>query len=119
MNTTLKSLEYTLERNDNYVELTYDAESSQAFETILDTFKYSDCIIPKWVGKHDTRYVYNEEPFALEFFVRNRYLKFKSEQEAKFFVYLLERHINTIRQLDLNYNIDNITKEVNNYNEIN
>ncbi len=118
MKTALKSLEYTLECNDNYVEFTYDAENSQVFETILDTFRYKDCKLPKWVSKYDTKYVYNEEPFALDFFIKNRYLKFESEQEAKFFAYLLERHINTIRQLDLNYNIDNITKEVNNYNEI-
>lgn len=118
MNTELKSLEYTIECNNNHVKFTYDAENSQVFETILDTFKYKDCKLPKWVGKYDTRYVYNEEPFALDFFMKNRYLKFESEQEAKFFAYLLERHINTIRQLDLNYNIDNAAKEVNNYNGI-
>lgn len=118
MKTELKSLEYTIECNDKYVELTYDAENSQVFETILDTFSYKDCRLPKWIGKYDTRYVYNAEPFALEFFMKNRELEFKSEHEAKFFAYLLEQHINTIRQLDLNYNIDNITKEVNNYNEI-
>lgn len=118
MNTKLKSLEYALEYNDNYVEFTYDAENSQVFETILDTFKYTDCRLPKWVSKYDTRYVHNEEPYAPDFFVKNRYLKFKSEHEAKFFAYLLEQRINTIRQLDLNYNIDNAAKEVNNYNEI-
>lgn len=118
MKTTLKSLEYTIECNGKHVEFTYDAENSQVFEIILDTFRYKDCKLPKWVSKYDTKHVYNAEPFALDFFIKNRYLKFESEQEAKFFAYLLERHINTIRQLDLNYNIDNITKEVNNYNEI-
>lgn len=114
MKTIIKSLEYTLEFNDNYIDFAYDAENSQVFETILDTFKYSDCRLPKWVGKYDARCVYNEEPFNLELFVKNRYLKFKSEQEAKFFAYLLEQHISTIKQLDLNYNIDDLAKEVNN-----
>lgn len=119
MKTESKSLEYTIECKNNHVEFTYDAENSQVFETILDTFKYEDCRLPKWVCKYNTKYVYNEEPFGLDFFVKNRYLKFKSEQEAKFFEYLLEQRINTIRQLDLNYNIDNTDKGVNNYNEIN
>ena len=118
MKTELKPLEFTLKHIDNFLDFAYSAESAQVFERILDTFKYEDCRLPKWVSKYDTKYVYNEEPFALDFFVKNRYLKFKSEQEAKFFAYLLEQHINTIKQLDLNYNIDNITKEVNNYNEI-
>lgn len=118
MKTTLKSLEYTIKCNGKHVELTYNAENSQVFETILDTFRYKDYKLPKWVSKYDTRCVFNEEPFALDFFMKNRYLKFESEQEAKFFAYLLEQHINTIRQLDLNYNIDNAAKEVNNYNEI-
>lgn len=118
MKTTLKSLEYTLEHIDNYVELTYDAENSQVFEAILDTFKYKDCRPARWISKYDTRTFYHSEPIALDFFMKNRYLKFKSEQEAKFFAYIIEQRINTIKQLDLNYNIDNAIKEVNNYNEI-
>ena len=119
MKTTLKSLEYTIEYNGKHVEFTYDAENSQVFETILDTFRYKDCKLPKWVSKYDTKCVYNEEPIVIEFFMKNRDLEFKSEHEAKFFAYLLEQHINTIRQLDLNYNIDNVTKEVNNLNGTN
>ena len=118
MKTKQKSLEFTLEHIDNFLEFTYSTEGAQIFEAILDTFKYEDCRPIRWISKYDTRIFYHNEPVALDFFMKNRYLKFESEQEAKFFAYLLERHINTIRQLDLNYNIDNITKEVNNYNEI-
>lgn len=114
MKTELKPLEFTLKHIDNFLDFAYSAESAQVFEAILDTFCYNDCRLPKWIGKYDSRYVYNEEPFATEFFMKNRYLKFKSEQEAKFFAYILEQHINTIKRLDLNYNIDNAAKEVNN-----
>lgn len=118
MKATFKSLEYTIECKKNHVEFTYDANNTQLFESILDTFCYNDCRLPKWVSKYDARYVHNEEPFVIEFFMKNRDLEFKSEHEAKFFAYILEHCINTIRQLDLNYNIDNAAKEVNNYNEI-
>ena len=120
---TMKSLDFTLEYASNYAEFEYEANNAQPFETILDTFDYSDISTIEWKSKYNKYVSYNHEPHCLDGFRKHRRLEFKSEEHIKFFLYLLNNYIDNIKQLQINYDIDenndnNTTEEVNSYNEI-
>lgn len=117
MITTLKPLDFTLEYNDNRAELSYDASNVQPFETILDTFDYEDVDTPEWKSKYNQYVMYNYEPFCPDGFKKHRYLKFKSEQHVKFFLHLLNKHIDNIKQAQISYNTNDANKEINSYDE--
>ena len=106
MKTKLKSLEYTLEYHNNNAELTYEATNVEPFETILDTFEYVDSDITEWKSKYNDYVVYDYEPFCAEGFLKRRYLKFKSEQHIKFFLHLLDKHLDNIKQAQISYNTE-------------
>lgn len=106
----LKPLEYTLEYASNYAEFTYEASNVQPFETILDTFDYKDTIETEWRSKYYEHISYNHEPYCLESFMKHRRLEFKSEEHIKFFLYLLGKHLNNIKQAQVSYNTEEIKK---------
>lgn len=116
MTVTLKPLEFTLEYNSNRAELSYDAGNVQPFETILDTFEYKDFDNTEWKSKYNHYVVYDYEPFCSDGFMKHRYLEFKSEQHVKFFLHLLTKHIDNIKQAQISYNTN---REINNYDETN
>ncbi len=104
MATKLKPLEYTLEYHDNNAEFTYEATNSEPFEIILDTFKYKDADPIEWRSKYNHYVVYDYEPFCPDEFLKCRYLEFESEQHIKFFLYLLDKHLDNIKQAQISYN---------------
>ena len=106
MKTKLKPLEYTLAYHDNNAEFTYEATNTEPFETILDTFDYVDSKPTEWKSKYNSYVVYDYEPFCAEGFLKRRYLKFKSEQHIKFFLHLLDKHLDNIKQAQISYNTD-------------
>lgn len=114
MTVTLKPLEFTLEYNSNRAELSYDANNVQPFETILDTFEYKDFDNTEWISKYNHYIVYDYEPFCVDGFKKHRHLEFKSEQHVKFFLHLLTKHIDNIKQAQISYNTN---REINNYDE--
>ena len=121
--TTMKPLNFTIEYFGNQAALAYEASNVQPFETILDTFDYKDIGEIEWRSKYNNYIIMINEPHCLDGFMKHRRLKFKSEEHIKFFLYLLNNYIDNIKQLQINYDTDdndnnNITEEVNNYNEI-
>ena len=123
MTTYMKPLDFTIEYFGNQAALAYEASNAQPFETILDTFDYKDIGVIEWKSKYNKYVSYNHEPHCLDSFMKHRRLKFKSEEHIKFFLYLLNNYIDNIKQLQINYDMDenndnNTTEEVNSYNEI-
>lgn len=119
MKTILKPLEYTLEYNDNNAELTYEATNIEPFEAILNTFEYVDSDATEWRSKYNDYIIYGYEPFCANGFLKRRYLKFKSKQHIKFFLFLLDKHLDNIKQAQMSYDTNNATKEIKNHDEIN
>lgn len=117
MKTKLKPLEYTLEYHNNNAEFTYEATNVEPFETILDTFEYVDSNTTEWKSKYNSYVIYDYEPFCVEGFLKRRYLKFKSEQHIKFFLFLLNKHLDNIKQAQISYNTNDANKEINSYDE--
>lgn len=113
---TLKPLEYILEHSNNYAEFTYDANNVEPFETILNSFEYKDTDAIEWKSKYNSYVVYDYEPYCVEGFLKCRYLEFKSEQHIKFFLYLLDKHIDNIKQAQVSYNTN---REIISHDEIN
>ena len=117
--TTMKPLNFTIEYTSNYAEFAYEAANAQPFETILDTFDYKDIGEIEWQSKYNKYVKYDYEPFIIDGFMKHRRLEFKSEEHIKFFLYLLNNYIDNIKQLQINYDMnDDTTEEVNSYNEI-
>ena len=121
--TTMKPLNFTIEYASNYAEFAYEASNAQPFETILDTFDYKDIREVEWQNKYNKYVSCHHEPHIPDNFMKHRRLEFKSEEHIKFFLYLLNNYIDNIKQLQINYDIDenndnNTTEEVNSYNEI-
>lgn len=117
--TTSKPLNFTIEYSDNLAVFAYEASNVQPFETILETFDYKDIRGIEWKSKYNKYVKYDFEPFCCDDFIKCRRLKFKSKEHIKFFLYLLNDHIDNIKQLQMDYNTNNnsnIIKEVNDYN---
>lgn len=119
MKTKLKPLEYTLEYSNNHAEFVYDANNVEPFETILDTFDYKDTDRTEWISKYNHYVIYDYEPFCTEGFLKRRYLEFKSEQHIKFLLYLLDKHLDNIKQAQLSYNTNDVNREIISHDEIN
>lgn len=101
--------EYTIEQYSDksfemsILKLVHSADEKEPFNHILDMFEYSNVEPPEWKSRYNSYVVYDYEPFCDAGFNLIRHIKFKDEAHAQYFIYLLDRHINNIKQLDLCY----------------
>lgn len=98
--------EYVIEKYTDEpfkLKLVHSADKIEPFNYILNKFNCSDIEPLKWKNKYNGYSVCENEPFCKSGYYLIRNIKFEDEAHAQYFIYLLDKHINNIKQLSLCY----------------